>query len=445
MKLRLPPSWRFPNLPALFAVVLIAALSASAEPLPLERAIRLALSHSTTTAITHADVQRTIASYRELRNMRIPQLSAGSGLGWSYGFPLAIEGAAPSLLTVVAQSSVLNFAQNQYLGAAKADIRAADLQDKDKRNEVIVDVALSYAELAKWEARLVRLQQDETQAQQMAQAVAERVQEGIDSAVDSNKAKLVLARVRLHRIEARGSADVLRRHLSDVTGLPVSAIEIDPGSMPALPPVRSDEDSKEKAATSSPAIKIAEQHAFGAALRASAEHRAMLPSLDFSAQYARLSSLNNYNVYYPTHFQPDNAIIGVAIRIPLLNFSQRARAQGADFEALKARKQAEAVRNNVSEETLKLERAAEELEAARDVAQLEYELAQSGLEVARTRIEAKLATLHELSDAQVQSNERYLLYQDADFEYQRARMTLLRATGDLESWALPPSPAKEMR
>jgi outer membrane protein TolC len=425
----------------MFAVVLMMAWSAAADPLPLDRAIRLALSHSTTTAITHADVQKAIASYRELRNVRIPQLTAGSGLGWSYGFPLAIEGSAPSLATVAAQSSILNFAQNQYLGAAKADIRAADLQDKDERTAVIQDVALSYAELAKWEARLVRLQQDESQAQQMVQAVAERVQEGVDSAVDSNKAKLVLARVRLHRTEARGSADVLRRHLSDLTGLPVSAIEIDPDSIPALPPVRSDDDSQEKAMTSNLGIKIAEQHAFGAGLRASAEHRAMLPSLDFSAQYARLSTFNNYDAYY-RKFQPDNATIGVAIRIPLFNASQRARTQGADFEALKAKKQAEAVRNSVSEETLKLERAAEELAAARDVAQLEYELAQSGLEAARTRNQAANGTLHQLSDAQVQANERYLLYQDADFEYQRARMTLLRSTGDLENWALPASPAK---
>jgi outer membrane protein TolC len=78
----------------------------------------------------------------------------------------------------------------------------------------------------------------------------------------------------------------------------------------------------------------------------------------------------------------------------------------------------------------------EQLEAARDVAQLEYQLAQSGLEAAQTRIDAKTGTYHELADAGVQADERYLLYQDADFEYQRARMNLLRATGDLEKWAL---------
>src|SRR5208283_2306941 len=50
-----------------------------------------------------------------------------------------------------------------------------------QRNAIIQDVALTYAELAKWEARLVRLQQDDAQAQQMEQAVTERVQEGVDS------------------------------------------------------------------------------------------------------------------------------------------------------------------------------------------------------------------------------------------------------------------------
>ncbi len=170
-------------------------------------------------------------------------------------------------------------------------------------------------------------------------------------------------------------------------------------------------------------------------MRAKAEHRAIYPTLDFSAQYARLSTFNNYAEFYRT-FRPDNATIGVAIRLPVFNASQRARAQEADFAAVKAKKQAEAARNQVSEETLKLQHAAEQLEAARDVAQLEYELAQSALEAAQTRIQAQTGTYHELADAQVQANERYLLYQDADFEFQRARLNLLRATGDLEKWAL---------
>jgi outer membrane protein TolC len=442
MRLRLPPCLRSTNLLAFFAAVLMMiATRGHAEPLPLERAIRLALSHSTASAIANADVQRAFASYRELRNNYLPQLVLGSGLGWSYGYPLSIEGSAPALANAVAQSTVFNPAQRQFVNAAKIEWQASEFQDKDQRNAVIQDVALTYAELAKWEARLQRLQQDEAQAQQMEQAVAERLQEGVDSAVDLNKAKLTAARVRLHRAEARGSADVLRRHLSTLTGLPVSSIELAPETIPALPPVASEEDLSEKAIASSPAIKLAEQHSLAESMRALGEHRALYPSVDFSAQYARFSTFNNYTRYFPPHtFQVDNATIGFALKIPLFSASQRARAEAAEAGALKAKKQAEAARNQVAEETLKLQRAAEQLEAAREVAELEYQLAQSGLEAAQTRVDAKTGTLHELADARVQAAERYLLFQDADFEYQRIRMNLLRATGDLEKWALP-SPA----
>ncbi|MFZ0359323.1 MAG: TolC family protein [Terriglobales bacterium] len=414
------------------------AARGQAEPLPLDRAIRLALAHSTGSAIANADVQRSFASYRELRNNFVPQLVAGSGLGWTYGYPLSIQGSPPSLLDVVAQSSIFNPAQRQFLGAAKIDWQAAQFQDKDQRNAVIQDVALTYAELAKWEARLARLQDYEAEARKLEQAVTARLQEGVDSAVDLNKAKLGAARVRLHQAEARGSADVLRRHLSTLTGLPVSSIELAPETIPALPSVAPQEDLSEKAVASSPALKFAEQHSLAESMRAAGEHRSLLPTIDFSAQYARFSTFNHYAEYLPKGtFQPDNATIGLALRIPLFNASQRARSDAAAAEALKAKKQAEATRNQVAEETLKLQRAAEQLAAAREVAELEYQLAQSGLEAAQTRVDAKTGTLHELADARVQAAERFLLFQDADFEYQRVRMNLLRATGDLEKWALP--------
>jgi len=414
------------------------AMRGLAEPLPLERAIRLALAHSTGSATASADVQRAFASYRELRNNYVPQFILGSGIGWTYGYPLSIEGSAPALANVVSQSSIFNAAQVQFLKAAKIDWHASEIQDKDQRDAVIQDVALTYAELVKWEARLVRLEQDATDAQKMEHAVSDRLRAGVDSTVDLNKAKLTSARVRLHRAEARGNADVLRRHLSTLTGLPVSAVEIAPETIPALPPVAREENLPEKAVASSAVVKVAEQHSLAEAVRAAGEHRALYPSVDFSAQYARFSTFNNYETYFPAHtFQVNNATIGLALRIPLFNASQRARAEGAEAEALKARKQAEATRNQVAEETLKLQRAAEQLEAAREVAQLEYQLAQAGFEAAQTKIDAKTGTLHELADARVQAAERFLLFQDADFEYQRVRLNLLRATGELEQWALP--------
>jgi outer membrane protein TolC len=435
MKFSLPQWLCFCNRLVLFTIFLVGGNRVLAEPLPLARAIELALAHSSKSAVADADVQRTLASYREARGNYLPQLTVGSGLGFSYGFPLSLEGAAPSIVNVVAQSTVYNPAQRQFLNAARTEWRASQFQDKDERNAVIQDVAVSYAELSKWETRLTRLQQDEAQALEMEKAVSARVQEGVDSAVALNQARLTTARVRLHMVEARGSADVLRRHLSHLTGLSLSSIEVVPDTIPALPPASREDDLSAQAVTSSPAVKSAEQHALAESLRAFGEHRALRPSFDFAAQYARLSTFNNYDQFY-RKFQPNNATIGVSIRFPFFSAPQHARAQAADAAALKAKQQAEATRNQVSEETLKLQRAVEQLAAAREVAQLQYQVAQSGLEAAQIRIDAGTATLHELADARSQANEQFLTFQDADFEYQRGRLSLLRATGDLEKWAL---------
>jgi outer membrane protein len=146
-----------------------------------------------------------------------------------------------------------------------------------------------------------------------------------------------------------------------------------------------------------------------------------------------LARYNNYDEFFKT-FQRHNATIGVVLRFPFLNYSQRARADAADAAALKAKKDAEGTRNQVSEETLRLQRSVEQMAAAHEVADLEYQVAQSNLESVRVRVDAGSAAWHDMQDAREAVNERYNSLQDADFELKRARITLLRATGDLESW-----------
>jgi len=399
----------------------------------LKRAVQLALTHSTTAVSAAADEQKAFASYREVRNAYIPSLTVGAGLGASWGFPLSLAGSAPSLFNVNAQSILFNPAQREFLKAARTEYQASKLQTKDQRDLVIQDTVSTYSELVNWEKRLERLGREEAEANRMEQAVAERLKEGVDSALDLSKAKLTAARVHLRVAQTRGSVDVLRQHLAQLTGVALNAIETVAESIPALPSVGQDDDLAGNAAKTSPAVQLADQRSIASGLRARGEHRAMLPSFDFAAQYALLSKFNNYDVYYNA-FQRNNATIGVSIVFPFLNYSQRARANGADAEALKAKKQAEAVRNQVSEDTLKLQRSVAQLTAARDVADLEYEVAQSGLDAAQGRTAADTATLHELDDARTQAAERYLAAQDAAIELARARIALMRSTGELEKW-----------
>jgi outer membrane protein TolC len=286
----------------------------------------------------------------------------------------------------------------------------------------------------------------------MQVAVAERVKEGVDNEIEGTRARLSAARIRLRITEAQGAADVLREHLSKLTGLPAVNIQTDPDSIPAPPSSTTSAETSEDAPVSNLSVQAAVEHARAQYLRAQGEHKALWPSVDFAAQYALLSKFNNYQNYYipskpcttplgeflcvTNNFQQNNATIGVNIRFPLFNASQRSRAQAADADALKATKQAEAAKNQVSEETLRLQRSVAQMQAARDVARLEYEIAQKTLTAVQTRIDAGSATLHDLDDAQSQASERFITLQDVTFELERSQLGVLRSTGDLEKWAL---------
>jgi outer membrane protein TolC len=435
-------------------ILAVALLPASllAESVSLKHVVELALTHGTAGAIAAADEERTAAGYRELHNNYIPQLNTGAGLGYSYGFPLALEGSAPSLFNITTQSALLNPALRNFVHAAKADSAAASLKTKDERNRVIEDAALSYAELAKWEQRLTRLQETEAATNKMQAAVAERVKEGVDSELDGTRARLSAARIRLRIAEAQGAADVLREHLAKLTGLSAASIQTDPDSIPAPPAAAAAPDAPKDAADSNPSVEAAVEHARAQYLRAQGEHKALWPSIDFAAQYALLSKFNNFQNYYipskpcvtslgeflcvTNSFQQNNATVGVSIRFPLFNASQRSRAQAADADARKATKQAEAARNQVSEETLRLQRSVAQMQAARDVAQLEYEIAQKNLTTVQTHMDSGTATLHDLDDARTQASERFIALQDVTFELERSQLGVLRSTGDLEKWAL---------
>src|SRR5262249_29871754 len=127
--------------------------------------------------------------------------------------------------------------------------------------------------------------------------------------------------------------------LSSLTGLPAASIDTVADSILAFPEVKADDPVQAKAAETSPSIQTADIRAAAFAFRARGEHRAMWPTVDFAAQYALLATFNNYQQFFqPGSFQQHNATVGVAIRFPFLSFSQRARAQAADAQALHARK-----------------------------------------------------------------------------------------------------------
>jgi len=407
------------------------------EPLRFRSAIDLALQHSGVMAIATASQLKSQKAYEEVRNHFFkPQFTVGTGLGYSYGFPLTLEGSAPSVVNFTSQSTFFNPSLRQFLKAAKIDWQASTFDINDKRADVILDASLSYAQLVNLLSKLNTLA-DAQRAAEKAQFVTEqRVNEGVDSKLDLTKSQLAAARIRLRIADAQAQAEVLREHLANLTGLKPEEIQPDLESMPQLPLISQQDDLAARAAANSPLVKLAEQKAQAAAARAKGEHKATLPFVDVATQYAYLARFNNYDQYF-LNYNANNLAAGLNIRFPFYNPVQKAHAEQADADTIVAQKQAELTRHEVSENTLKLQRSLVQLQAARDVTKLEWQVSQGDYEAVQARMQTGGATTRDLQLAQLDVNDKYAVYLDAEFEVMRTSLQLLRLTGEIENWAIP--------
>ncbi len=426
--------------------LILGALPVFSEQLTFQRAIQLALQHNPNIGIAAADQLKAEQAYRELRNQYLPNLVLGSGIGYSYGYPLSIEGAAPSIFNINYQSALYNPSLSDFSKSAKLEWNAASRNTQDQRKDTLLDTAVTYLQLDTVSSNIKALRNQENDANRLADIAAQRVQEGLDSQVSLTRTKLIAARTHMRLVEMEGNAELLRTHLSQLTGLAADSIETNTESIPKLPDIDEQSDLTAKALDSSGAFKAAQERAEAQAFRAKGEHRALLPSIDLVAQYGLFSKYNNYEDFF-RKFQRNNATFGAAVRFPFLSFVQRARADQAEAEALKSKGQVQTVKNQISSETLRLQRSIRQLSAAQQVAQLEYQLAQADAESAQIRAEsgappapgqpAQTVTASDLSNARINAADKYSQFLDTNFQLDRARLQLLRVTGELEQWALP--------
>jgi outer membrane protein TolC len=405
------------------------------RPLAFRTAIDLAIKNSATSGLAVADLQHAQAGVSQTKDVFLPQVVLGSGLGASYGFPLSLEGAAPSIFNVNFQGALINAAQRNNIKAAKSDVAATMAQNADRRNDVIMETALDYVQLDLLESSLSIQREQQQSAQKFQDIVAQRVQAGLDSPVDATRAKLAGARTRLDIAQTQAAADQLRLRLSQLTGLPTASIQTSTESIPAMPDVAQDQDLPAAALKNNPLVKMADASATAKEFRAQAERKQLYPEVDFVGQFAVLARFNNYAEFFQK-FQRNNITAGVAVRFPVFNPVQRAIAEGAKADAVKSRKEAQNVKEQVSVDTLKLQRSVQQLAAAREVAQLEHQLTQSDIESTHAKIESGGASLKDEENARVVEHERYTSYLNSSFELDRAQIQLMRQIGELESWAL---------
>jgi outer membrane protein len=413
------------------------AVDASTPPIPFPNAVAMALQHSGVTGIAAINQWRAQEAYKEVRANYIPQLTVGSALGYSLGFPLTLEGSAPSVVNFNSIQSLFNAPLQKYLKAAKIDWQATSFDVRDKRDAVILDTALTYAQLNQLSAKLSTLAEAQTAADKAEYVSQQRFEQGVDSKLDVTRSQLVSARIRLRVAEAQGQADVLRQHLANLLGVPASSIETDPSSMPSLPPISQTDDLSSRAIENSMEVKQAEQKTAAARLRAEGEHKAtMMPVADFASQYSYLARFNNYDQYF-IRYTPNNLAVGLNVRFPFFNSVQKAKAEEAKADAMMAAKQEDLAKERIRENTVQLQRSLRQLAAARDVAKLEWEVSQGDLDGVKEKVQLGQANVRDEQNGELDSDDKHAAYLDTEFELSRAELQLMRLTGELENWAIP--------
>jgi outer membrane protein TolC len=428
--------FRVPLTALLFSAFLqFAALPLCAQTIEFRQAIELALKHSGVMVAASADRARAAARYHAERDAYLPTVIFGSGLGYSFGQPIAVAGQAPSIFNVTHNQTLFNLATRQSIKAAHSDSVAADIDYVDRTGQVILDTSLLYLELDSSQQRLAVAQQQKQAVDHALYIAQQRQQEGIASLLDSKRAELDAARVDLRITELLTAVDVLRERLGRTIGRSPATLATVSASIPNAPPLPTEDELSSIALANSATVRVADEHVRAAKLRARSEHKVNYPSVDFAGQYAEFATFNNYQQYYKS-FSRHNYSFGLNVRVPIMNFSQNARAAAADAEAMRSEADAQAVRDQVAAEAVRVQRTIHQLEASMKVSRLEYEVAQANIDGVQLQVQNGKANAHdqELARADVANRQAVLL--QSQFEYLRALLQLLRQTGELQGWAL---------
>ena len=401
------------------------------HPLTLRQAVETALQQNPDVILSRLDEQKAQASVRVAKDPFVPKVYGGSGLAYTAGYPNSIEGAAPSIFEARTSMAIFNRPKSYELAEMRENARGAGIAVQSKNDDVAFQTASLFLDVQQLARTERSLQREVAALENVNEAVKQRVSEGREIPLEGKRAELNVARAR-QRFEA-GEADLEygESSLATVLGYPASdRVEPldDERTLPQVPDTP--ETAVSTALENNKEIRHLESQlqAKGLEIRSYKSYR--LPQLDLVAQYA-LFSKQNYSQYF-NKFQRNNGQLGVSIQIPLLVGSAAAGyLTQSETDAAKIRTQITSSRNRVALETQRSYRDLKKAESARDVAQLD-------LEVAREQVSVFLAQLTEgrvqqqvVEQARLTEEEKWIAFYDTQHAVERARMDLLHQTGEI--------------
>jgi outer membrane protein TolC len=163
-----------------------------------------------------------------------------------------------------------------------------------------------------------------------------------------------------------------------------------------------------------------------------------MPQVAFSAQYGRVSPINNVSEFYNLHGNYNAAFAGIQIQLPLLDKVRSAAARESAADASRAAHQLQLLQDEQRENRLKLQHSIAELVTRSELAELDQGIAQDELKTITIELKAgsggRLMTPEDEQNARIRERQRYLDLLDARLEALKAQVSLLRQTGQFSAW-----------
>lgn len=419
------------------AIALLAASSASAQ-ISLSSTVGLALQNSTSVKLAAVDVQRAVASLAETKDAYIPNFVVGANPGPpSIGYPLG----EPSIFTVQSQSLVYSYSQPDYMRAARAAVKSAQLKLKDDKDQVALDCSVAYIQLNTDLRQLTSLDQEKADADALVSIEQQRLAAGVDSRMDLTRAEITSAQIDIKRLHTQDDAAEQRQKLSHLTGLPPASFIPDPKSIPPAPDFASGGSLTDQTVDSNAGIQAAYANAKSKLeLYFGDKKQNYRPLFAFGAEYSRFASFENYSTYYK-NFSNNNFGAAVQITFPLFDATRRAKARESAAIAQHAQIEANQARYQTIEQVGSLRHNLAELKARQHLAQLQVDLAQEQLQAVQSELANGSGSLvstpvtpkdEELAAIQAQERQQDAL--SAGMSLISAELSLMRSIGTIQDW-----------
>ena len=330
--------------------------------------------------------------------------------------------------------SIYNRPQSYAVAQARETARGAGISVANQQDDVVYRVATLYLDAQQSTQALDVARRQVESLTKVQQNVHERVVEGQELAIQEKRAQLNIAKA-AQRVDSMSvEMENAEQALAVALGFPAED-RVQPSRQEVLNPQTpgSEAAAVDAAITNNKEIKLMESQmqAKNLEIRGYKAHR--LPIVDLVAQYNLLAKYN-FQDYFGSTFQRNNAQLGVSVTIPLLvGSAARARVQQGEADLAILQRQMAQTRSRIEINARKAYQQVHSAEIARNIARLDLDVAREQLSVVLAQYDEGRAAARELEQARADESDKWLAYYDAQRALERAKLDLLHQTGTLSA------------